>query len=273
MKKKRVLFLILFAVAVSSCTSIPEGTGTSTSDPEIEQPMPESTETEVDPTAETIDVSIADESGTSDSEVNADGSAVGLPQEVLNLPDRDDTIGLAAYCWQNPGNCAGKGDPNAPVIMVEVSDYGCGHCRNFNLETAGEIDDLYIVSGDVYWLVLPYALSPARTATPASALCAAEQDAFYEYHQRMFEMFSDKDAQTNDGYYRAAGELGLDLPTFQECVESGRYQAVVSNNILVASAFGVTSTPTIVLDAQALVGNYPLESIRQWIDAEIDAHS
>jgi len=271
--KTRVLLLILFSAAISSCSSIPEDIATSTSESEIEQPFLESTETEVDPTAETIDDSITDESGTSDSDVNAAGSSVGAQQEDLSLPERYDTVGLAAFCWQNPANCAGKGDPNAPVIMVEVSDYGCGHCRNFNLETAGEIDDLYIANGDVYWLVLPYALSPARTAAPASALCAAEQNAFYEYHQRMFEMSSDKDAQSNDGFYRAASELGLDLPAFQVCVESGRYQTVVSDNIAFASAFGVTSTPTFVIDSQALVGNYPLDAFRQWIDAEIEARS
>ncbi len=77
---------------------------------------------------------------------------------------------LAQYCHDNPDNCIFKGSADAPVSIVEISDYGCSHCRDFNLETAGLIDDLYVNPGDVQWITLPFALNagtlPAATLMP-----------------------------------------------------------------------------------------------------------
>lgn len=190
--------------------------------------------------------------------------------EYQQLPARDDLDGLAVYCWANPDRCIGKGDPSAPIIVVEVSDYGCGHCRNFNLDTANSIDEQYVEDGQVYWLVMPYALRALTAPVSESALCAAEQGAFFDYHLRMFQMLGDDDALTQDGFSRAAADLDLDGVVFNDCITSGRYKTVVEQNILAASALGVDSTPSFFLNGDLVVGNYPLSAFQQIIDAMLE---
>ena len=107
----------------------------------------------------------------------------------LSLQDQDipqRAQALTEYCQENPDNCMTKGSPEAPVTIVEVSDYGCGHCRNFNLDTAPLLEDLYVRSGQVQWVVLPYALSATTAPSAEASMCAAEHDAFFEFHNRMF---------------------------------------------------------------------------------------
>ena len=253
---KRALILTIIMIAISSCSQTPE---------EIDTPAETAAVKSTPYSVTTVESAATDEPTTIPAPTDDDATA--------GLPERDDTIGLADYCWQNPGSCLGAGDPNAPVILVEISDYGCGHCRNFNQETAPELNDLYVQNGEVYWLVLPYALSPDRISSPISTMCAAEQDSFEQYHSRMFEIFSDADARTFDGFYRIAGELGLDVGAFQECVESDRYKGVIEQNVAIASSLGVNSTPAFVIRDQALIGNYPLEAFRQWIDSELESGS
>jgi len=259
---KRALILTFMLIVISSCSQNPEESVTAA---------------ETAPVKSTpLLISPAESTDAVESTATAESTTVATPianDDTSGLPERDDTVGLADYCWQNPGHCNGVGDPTAPVILVEISDYGCGHCRNFNLETAPELDELYVQNGEVYWMVLPYALSPDRIYSATSAMCAAEQESFAEYHNRMFEIFSDADARTFDGFYRIAGELGLDVEAFQECVESDKYNGAVEQNIAFASSMGVNSTPTFVIRDQALVGNYPLEAFRQWIDTELESGS
>ena len=144
---------------------------------------------------------------------------------------------------------------------------------NFNLGTAPELKTMYVDEGDLFWIVLPFALSADRVSSASSTLCAAEQGSFEEYHHRMFEIFSDADARTADGFYRIAGELGLDSAAFTECVESGRYNQLVQTNVAVASSMGANSTPTFVIRDQALVGNHPLDAFKQWIGMELNSGS
>jgi protein-disulfide isomerase len=270
--KTRSAILIILSIVISSCSDVSDNTKTSTSDIDQEQPALSVAEIEVDLTELPVEARSIEETATASNEAPGhDQNSASAAGAVL--PDRDDVKGIAAYCWAYPDRCVGKGDPNAPIIMVEISDYGCGHCRNFNLETAPEIDDLYIETGDVYWLVLPYSLSSQRVSAPVSALCAAEQGSFYDYHRRMFEIFGDEDAGTLDGYSRIAGELGLDMVALTGCMVSERYYTVVEQNIAVARALGVSATPSFFIGEQSIEGNYPLDALRQLIDSEIEASS
>jgi protein-disulfide isomerase len=178
---------------------------------------------------------------------------------------------LSDYCQENPENCITKGSADAPVTIVEISDYGCGHCRNFNLDTAPLLEDLYVRQGQVQWVILPYALG-ARTAPAAeAAMCANDQNSFFEYHERMFEMQSEPQALTADGFRQAAQELELDTDAFNACLSSGKYSDVVQDNISAASRIGVRETPTFFVNDVILRGNAPLSSFQQAINSALSA--
>lgn len=176
---------------------------------------------------------------------------------------------LAGYCQDNPENCVTKGDPDAPVTLVEVSDYGCGHCRDFNLETAPILGEEYVDSNNVYWIVLPYALGETTIPAAASAFCAAEQDAYFEYHHKLFEYLDTPIGLTPASFLQAAGDLSLNLEDFNACIESGRYTNLVRANASAATSAGVRATPTFFINGEKLEGNYPIDAFRQQFDTLI----
>lgn len=174
---------------------------------------------------------------------------------------------LAEYCQENPDNCISKGSDDAPVTIVEVSDYSCIHCKNFNLESAGLIEDLYVTPGQVKWVVMPYALGPQTAPASAAALCAAEQDRFFEYHRRLFETQGDPEFLTAGNYMQVAEDSGLDVEVFNACLQDNNYVNTVQDNITAATALGVNSTPTFFVNGVMMRGNQPLTSFQQQINA------
>jgi protein-disulfide isomerase len=183
-------------------------------------------------------------------------------QEVVGQP-------LEEYCQENPGNCVSEGDDNAPITIVEVSDYGCSHCKNFNLETAGLLRDLYITPGQVKWVVMPFALGPQTAPASAAAMCAGEQDSFFDYHHRLFELQGDPQFMTSASFRQAAEDVGLDMDAFNACLQDGQYNNTIQQNVAAATAVGVNSTPSFFVNGVLLRGNQPLTAFQQQINTII----
>lgn len=189
------------------------------------------------------------------------------------LPTSTPILGqpITEYCDENPDRCMTKGSDDAPVTIVEISDYGCGHCANFNLDTAGLLDDLYVAPGQVKWIVLPYALGPQTVAASAAAMCADEQEAFFPFHTQLFVQQGDPDFMTKANFSRAAVTVGLDLDAFDECVDEGRYNNIVQLNSIAAAEVGVSSTPSFFINGELLRGNLPLPAFQQEINDRLGA--
>jgi protein-disulfide isomerase len=176
---------------------------------------------------------------------------------------------LAQFCQDNPENCVSDGQADAPVTIVEVSDYGCSHCRDFNLQTASLIHDLYVTPGDVRWVVMPFALGTQTIPAATAALCANEQGRFFDYHHKLFELQNDPTALTPSGFILAAEQVGLDLPTFGACFDSGKYDQTIQQNIRAANLVGIRSTPSFFVNDQLLQGNRPLTDFQQQISSAL----
>ncbi len=173
---------------------------------------------------------------------------------------------LIGFCQENPENCVSEGAADAPVTIVEVSDYGCSHCQDFNLETAGLIEDLYVTPGQVRWITLPFALDETRRPAAVAAFCANRQERFNEFHRRMFEIQDTPAALTREGFLAAAEELNLDLDAFQSCLDDDYYTQLVLQNRDAAGRAGVTGTPTFFINDQIFRGNQPLALFQQQIN-------
>ncbi|MCZ7669499.1 MAG: DsbA family protein [Chloroflexi bacterium] len=181
---------------------------------------------------------------------------------------------LAEYCAQNPGNCVAEGADNAQITIVEVSDYGCGHCKNFNLDTAGALKAQYVDGGQVRWVVMPYALGGTGSGFPTApsanaAMCANEQGAFPQFHTALFANQSTSAFNNEAGFLATAESLNLDLAAFQECVENGRFNDTVLQNIQTANQAGINSTPSFFVNGELVRGNVPLANFQQIIDAQL----
>lgn len=190
----------------------------------------------------------------------------------LSLEDQDtpqSVQALSEYCQENPDNCVSKGSVDAPVHIVEVSDYGCTHCRDFNLTTAPLLDELYVNSDQVYWTVMPYALGASNIPASAAALCANDQDAFFEFHKRMFEIQNEPEAMTREGFQQIAEELDLDMDAFNSCTGGGKYTSNIQANISAATRVGVSATPAFFINDLQYKGNIPLTTFQQAINSII----
>lgn len=189
----------------------------------------------------------------------------GLLFLALQEPE---TPSLVEFCQANPDNCLSQGDENAPVTVVEVSDYSCSHCRDFNRDSAASIENAYVLSGQVRWLTIPYALSSQTVPAAESAYCANEQDSFFAYHKQMFANQDQPMALTPGGYLLSAGQAGLDLEMFNSCLEADNYGSLVQENLAAASNVGVRSTPTFFINEVKIEGNNP-SGIIEAIEAEL----
>jgi protein-disulfide isomerase len=161
-----------------------------------------------------------------------------------------------------------KGDPNAPVTIVEFSDYECPFCARFYSQTLAQLDTEYIQTGKVKLIYRDFPLSFHREAQKAAeaAECAGAQDQYYDMHDKLFESGVVGGVAT---FKRYAGELGLNQADFDSCLDSGEMASEVRKDFSEGSQFGVQGTPAFFINGKLLSGAQPIEAFRQVIDAEL----
>jgi protein-disulfide isomerase len=138
------------------------------------------------------------------------------------------------------------GKSDAPLTMVEFTDYQCPFCRRFQAETFPLIKKNYIDTGKVRFIVRDLPLEFHSSARPAAeaAHCAAEQGKFWEMHAALL---TGADPLANGGIDRRAQAVGLDLTRLHECMHAARYEAAIAANAAAADALGINGTPAFVL--------------------------
>lgn len=161
------------------------------------------------------------------------------------------------------------GDPTAKVTMVEYSDFGCPHCRDYVLEKFDTIKTEYIDTGKIKYVVHPYYLgNPQIEVAEEASLCANDQGKYFEYAHALFENQGKIDYDPNS-LTDLAVSLGLNGDTFRQCLSNRTYQDVVEQGRQAAVRRGVNSTPTFFVNNQRIAGNVPLDEFRQVIDQEL----
>lgn len=161
-----------------------------------------------------------------------------------------------------------KGDPDSPVTIIEFADFQCPYCGQFAATTGAEIDEQYIRVGKVRWGYWNFAFLGAESNWAAEAAeCAGDQNKFWEYHDTLYSSQSGENRGTfsRDRLKDFAEDLGLDTSTFNECFDSGKYIELIKNDSRTASALGLRSTPTFLINGQPLVGAQPFEKFEQAI--------
>jgi protein-disulfide isomerase len=160
------------------------------------------------------------------------------------------------------------GDDDAPVTIIEFSDYECPFCGRFYSQTYGQLKEQYIDTGKAKLVFRDFPLSFHQNAQKAheAAECAGDQDAYFEMHDMVFENQQSLSVSALKGY---AGQIGLDQVTFDECLDSGTHAAEVQQDFRDGQAAGVSGTPTFFVNGVKLVGAQPFSAFQQAIDAEL----
>lgn len=188
----------------------------------------------------------------------------GLVYLSLQQPE---IMTVELHCEQNPEACIAKGNPDAPVTLIEISDFGCTHCRTYNAETEPLIDAAYVETGSVRYIAFPYALGPATIPAAAAGLCAHEQDSFFAFKDALFDQYGTPDYLSRSSLIGAAETAGLNTAIFTQCVDEGRYTSVVQENMQIARSQRINSTPNFLLNGTRLEGAYPFAVFQQRIES------
>ncbi len=166
------------------------------------------------------------------------------------------------------------GNPEAPVRVVEFSDFGCGYCRKFHLETFPTIREEFIETGKVEWKFLPFITGMFENSLAATeaAECALEQDerAFQRLSHRLWEdQALWKNSKEPERVLREmAAEAGVNLTRFDACVSEHRRERRIAAATALAGQVGVRGTPTFfVLGYPPLQGALPVEAFRDILTA------
>jgi protein-disulfide isomerase len=163
------------------------------------------------------------------------------------------------------GSAPVLGPRNAPVTIVEWSDFQCPFCGRVE-PTLQQIRDEYKGKIRLAWKNQP--LSFHQNAMPAAeaAMAAHEQGKFWEFHDELFKRQNELGPALYDD---VAKKLGLDLNKFRASIESHRHTQQIQADMTAGTAVGAGGTPTFFINGKKLVGAQPLESFKQVIDAEL----
>lgn len=168
-----------------------------------------------------------------------------------------------------------RGDPDAPIMIVEYADFECPFCKSFQ-DTMKQISTEY--GNQVAWVYRHFPLdqihSKARTEAIASECAAAlgGTEAFWEFSDRFFERTPSNDRTPIDTVLpQIAEEIGLDRTQFAACLVSGTYDAHVEENVQDAGATGGTGTPWSIVVSKSgkkypLAGAQPYPVVKQLIE-------
>lgn len=160
------------------------------------------------------------------------------------------------------------GDINAPVHLVEYSDFECPFCARFE-PTIRQIMDEY--KGKVAFTYRHYPLTqihPMAQKSAEASECAGDQKAFFPMHDKLFEL-SRNSQLTVETIKKAAVELKLNAKTFNDCLDKGTKAAKVQADQAQGDSYGVQGTPATFINGQLVSGALPIDQIKAIINAEL----
>lgn len=163
------------------------------------------------------------------------------------------------------GGRAAKGPADAPIQLIEFSDFQCPFCQRAN----PVVDQVLKTYGDkVKFVYRHYPLPNHPNARPSAeaAACAEAQGKFWEYHDRLFA----NPAKLADADLKAhAVALGLDAAKFNTCFDNKQLKPGIDKDIADGEAVGVTGTPAFFINGRSIEGAQPFESFKRVIDEEL----
>jgi len=159
-----------------------------------------------------------------------------------------------------------QGKADAPVTVVEYSDFQCPFC----LRVMPTLKDLRTKYGDrvrLVWKDFPLTqIHPQAFVAAQAGNCAREQGKFWEYHDKLF---ANQSALTPDSLKKYAADTGLDAAKFNQCLDSSKYEARVEDALAAGNRLGISSTPTVYVNGRMINGAQPIEVFEAVVEEEL----
>ncbi|MBA3533243.1 MAG: thioredoxin domain-containing protein [Ardenticatenales bacterium] len=161
------------------------------------------------------------------------------------------------------------GNPDAPLLIRDFSDFNCPHCRSAAVGLTPEIIKTYVVSGQARLEFIPVAVLENSEVPATASLCAEDQGQFWIYQEKLF----DRQGQERfdiEQLIKYADELGLDAQTFRDCMLSGKHASTLNANNQEFHRVGASGTPTFIVGDELVAGAVPFAEIQQVIEKELN---
>ena len=139
------------------------------------------------------------------------------------------------------------GKADAPVTIIEFSDYQCPYCQRFATTVFPKLKEDYIDTGKVRYVFRDFPLAqihPQAAKAHEGAHCAGEHEKYWEMHDVLFQKQKDLSIEALKQY---AQDLGLDAEAFGECLDSGKYGSDVRSDLAAGAKASVRGTPTFII--------------------------
>lgn len=187
-----------------------------------------------------------------------------------NIKDLDnDSVNQSAVVTPETTDDPFKGDENAKVVIVEFSDFECPFC----LQAFPIVREVMSTYGDQIKFIyrdFPDTVSHPNAQKAAEAgECAHEQGKFWEMHDKMFININYSGLSV-PALKQYAQEIRLDTESFNKCLDEGRYEYEVLQDIADGYLLGVDATPTFFIDGHRIAGVIPLEEFKEAIDLGLE---
>jgi len=163
------------------------------------------------------------------------------------------------------------GPANAPVTVVEYSDFRCGYCRRAFSSTNQQIIAAYVNTGQVRFVYKHLAILGTESVQAAVASeCAANQGKFWDYHDQLFTYQDNGGTLNRESLGQSAQQVGLDMNSFNTCLDGQQTLSRVQADMQEAQSFGMSGTPSYLVAGQPVIGAQPFQTFAQIIDGKLN---
>ncbi len=175
-------------------------------------------------------------------------------------------------------NFNAMGDPNAPVQMIEFSDFQCPYCGRFSKDTEPLIVENYVKTGKVYFEYIPYGpggvpIGQESSDAAMASFCAGDQGKFWEYHDILFANHTGENVGDNTmkRLEAFAQFLGLNMDQFNSCMKEKKFADKIQEGIQRGKNANIGGTPSFLINGKLVEGAVPYEQFKQEIEAALAA--
>ncbi len=158
-----------------------------------------------------------------------------------------------------------RGPQNAPVTVVEFSDFQCPFCGKAH-DTVEQVMQAYAGKVRLVFRQFPLEMHQHAKKAAEASLCANEQGKFWEYHDVLFKNQQTLDAPQLKDH---ANEIGLEQSKFASCLDSGKFSKAVQDDMSAGQQVGVSGTPAFFINGVMLSGAMPFDEFKRVIDQEL----
>lgn len=173
------------------------------------------------------------------------------------------------------------GNSNAPITIIEFSDFQCPFCAKFHIQTLPKIMDEYIKEGKVKLVFRDFPIQSIHSnalLASVAAECANEQGKFKEMHDKLFENQNEWSSKDTDNliilFNQYSLEMGIEKEKFDSCLKNGKYIKEIQKDLDDGRTYGVSGTPGFFIGNDEigfieLKGAHPFENFKNVIDTQL----